>query len=49
MVLIMESNPLYGLDQSDDSESGTELNRIHESSEDVENNCKYRQIHPKIF
>ena len=43
MVLIMESNPVYGLSHSDDSESDTDLDGILEPNDDVaEGNCNYQ-------
>ena len=45
MVLIMETNPVYGLSHSDDSESDADLDGIPEPNDDVaEENCNYYSI-----
>ena len=43
MVLIMETNPVYGLSHSDDSESDADLDGIPEPTNDdvAEGNCNY--------
>ena len=43
MVLIMESNPVYGFSHSDDSESDADLDGVPEPNDDVaEGNCNYQ-------
>ena len=43
MVLIMESNPVYGFSHSDDSESDTDLDGVPEPNDDVaEGNCNHQ-------
>ena len=42
MVLIMESNPVYGLSHSDDSESDADLDGVPEPNDDTEENCNYQ-------
>ena len=45
MVLIMETNPVYGLSHSDDSESDADLDGIPEPNDDVAGeNCNYYSI-----
>ena len=39
MVLIIESNPGYGLDHSDGSESDTNLGGL--PNDEIEENCNY--------
>ena len=41
MVLIMESNPSYGLDHSDGSESDTNLDELPGPNDEIEENCNY--------
>ena len=41
MVLIMESNPSYGLDHSDGSESDTNLDGLTVPNDEIEENCNY--------
>ena len=39
MVLIIESNPGYGLDHSDGSESDTNLDVLPVPNDEIEENC----------